>query len=191
MAGPTRVCSACGVEKPLPAFHRTGKGDAREARCGACSVAAKLARYSARKAGERQVAPPIEKRCGACGETKSAAAFRRSWHSDSGLDPRCNPCIAAERRLRSFGITQEDYDALFIRQNGVCAICGCAETSLANHGQSVKALAVDHDHETGAIRGLLCHNCNKGIGHLGDSPNRLLAAAAYLLMQQNVIGAVR
>jgi hypothetical protein len=45
----------------------------------------------------------------------------------------------------------------------------------------IKALAVDHNHATGEIRGLLCANCNKGIGNLGDSPDRLLVAAGYLL----------
>lgn len=55
-------------------------------------------------------------------------------------------------------------------QNGLCAIC---------HEAPVEA--VDHNHTTGEVRGLLCHMCNRGIGFLGDSPKRLAAAYKYLM----------
>jgi len=78
-------------------------------------------------------------------------------------------------RLKLYGLTTEDYDALYDRQGGRCAICGCSE------GESIKgAFAIDHDHTTGRVRGLLCGLCNTAIGKLQDSPTLLRKAATYL-----------
>ena len=76
---------------------------------------------------------------------------------------------------RSYGITMDDYDAMFKAQDGRCAIC-------RGVGQNVgrRPLGVDHDHTTLAIRGLLCRNCNATLGLMGDDPERLNLAAAYL-----------
>jgi hypothetical protein len=79
-----------------------------------------------------------------------------------------------------FGITLEQYQEMFDAQGGVCAICGKPETSKSNTGDD-KLLAVDHDHKTGEIRGLLCNKCNAGIGHFDDSDNLLEKAIKYLL----------
>lgn len=70
-------------------------------------------------------------------------------------------------------MTIPDYDALLASQGGTCAICGGANAN----GQR---LAVDHNHATGKVRGLLCHNCNSGIGHLMDRPDWLRKAAEYV-----------
>lgn len=72
-----------------------------------------------------------------------------------------------------YGITLEAYEHMLAEQNGVCAIC-----KRPNHAGF--RLAVDHCHETGDVRGLLCGDCNRGIGSLGDSSDRLRAAAMYL-----------
>jgi len=64
-------------------------------------------------------------------------------------------------------------------REGLCDICGKEETVLGSTGK-VKALAVDHDHGTGRIRGLLCNNCNRGIGLLDKEPDLLRRALAYL-----------
>ena len=74
-----------------------------------------------------------------------------------------------------YGITPEDYDAMFDSQSGRCAICGTDRA-----GGSGDRLHVDHSHETGEVRGLLCGNCNRGIGHFKDSPDTLREAADYL-----------
>jgi len=81
-------------------------------------------------------------------------------------------------RKRRFGITPEQYAEMFQSQNGVCAICNQPET--ATRLGKVKALAVDHCHKSGAIRGLLCADCNTGIGKLKDDPEVLRSAARYL-----------
>lgn len=76
-----------------------------------------------------------------------------------------------------FGMRIEDYNALLSRQGGCCAIC------LADKPRSDKytRFSVDHDHETGEVRGLLCGHCNSGIGFFSDDPQRLVTAATYLL----------
>jgi hypothetical protein len=79
---------------------------------------------------------------------------------------------------RTYGITIEEWDAMFTEQGGLCAICHRPETATL-HGV-VKRLAVDHDHITGTVRGLLCQNCNRAIGLLGHDPARLRQAAEYL-----------
>jgi hypothetical protein len=77
------------------------------------------------------------------------------------------------RIFHLYGITPADYQALLNAQGGGCAICG-----LTNSGRD--RLAVDHDHKTGTVRGLLCHGCNIGLGNFHDSPTNLQKAIAYL-----------
>lgn len=82
--------------------------------------------------------------------------------------------IARRSRLRRvYGITPEEYDALAAKQKNACAIC--KQECVTGY-----RLAVDHDHETGRVRGLLCMHCNSGIGNLNDSIPLLQAAIRYL-----------
>jgi len=84
-----------------------------------------------------------------------------------------------DQKLRYvFGITIAEYYELHKKQSGVCAICGRPETKML-HGV-ITNLSVDHDHETGKVRGLLCYRCNTGIGKLRDSADLLRKAADYL-----------
>jgi len=76
---------------------------------------------------------------------------------------------------KMYNITLEEYDILLEKQNGVCAICFGKETSYRN-----EVLSVDHNHETGKIRGLLCNTCNRAIGLLKDDPKLLINAVNYL-----------
>lgn len=81
-----------------------------------------------------------------------------------------------DRRLRRlYGISISDFNAMFKRQSGVCAICG---SDKAFKGRS---LSVDHCHMTGKIRGILCGHCNAGLGHFKDSVDALRKAIHYLL----------
>lgn len=70
-----------------------------------------------------------------------------------------------------YNVTQEQYDALLSKQNGSCAICNKTTDYF---------LCVDHRHDTGKVRGLLCRSCNKAIGQLGDTPEALFKAYLYL-----------
>ncbi len=79
---------------------------------------------------------------------------------------------------KNFGLTVADYQKKFVAQNGVCAICERQEVSKRNG--EVKWLAVDHDHETGVVRDLLCTACNNALGQLQDDANLLRKAADYI-----------
>lgn len=131
------------------------------------------------------------KRCKECGETKALAAFHRnSRMKDGRLNScskcrryRCEPQNAEKKRARQlkslYGITLEQYDSLLKLQNGYCAICQRPETRRLRG--KVRPLAVDHDHETGRVRGLLCGHCNSGIGYFKENPRLLKVAAGYCL----------
>lgn len=82
--------------------------------------------------------------------------------------------------LRLYGITLERYERMLDAQGGVCAICKLPET--AKHARN---LAVDHDHDTGAIRALLCMRCNTVLGVLRDSPELAERLAEYLETHRN------
>ena len=81
-------------------------------------------------------------------------------------------------RRRAYGITPDEYAALLESQGGVCAICKQPETT--KRGGLLVGLAVDHDHGSGRVRGILCTNCNQGLGRFADDPARLRAAGDYL-----------
>jgi len=78
---------------------------------------------------------------------------------------------------KNYGLTKADIEAMLIKQGNVCAICGHAEWG-------AKGPHVDHDHKTGAVRGLLCHRCNVSIGLLDDDPARARTLADYLEAKQ-------
>lgn len=86
---------------------------------------------------------------------------------------QAHPGIQREYNLQKFGLTPAEYEAQLVRQGSVCACCGSPPAAK-------RRLAVDHDHKTGRLRGLLCHRCNLGIGSLGDSIEGVERALAYL-----------
>jgi hypothetical protein len=101
-------------------------------------------------------------------------ARRERWQNDPDYRERSK---AISRRSR-YGITSEQYADMLAVQSGVCAVC--AKPPDPNGIRSASRLHVDHDHQTGLVRGLLCLNCNRGIGYFADDPQRLEAAAQYL-----------
>lgn len=84
--------------------------------------------------------------------------------------------IRSYNRKRAYGVTQEQYDAMVAEQDGKCAICG---REPSGKGKSA-VLHIDHCHETGRIRKLLCTNCNCGIGFFRDDPVLVRKALKYL-----------
>lgn len=86
------------------------------------------------------------------------------------------------RLLFKYGLTLEDYDRMLRAQNGVCAICSLPERSKSRNG-TIQPLAIDHDHETGQVRGLLCARCNAVLGWI-ETPGQLDAALDYLALAE-------
>jgi hypothetical protein len=100
--------------------------------------------------------------------------MRASMNKQARNRPASSKAYAWRRKrlLRKYGLHWSEYQALLTAQHHRCAICG-----------RDAVLGVDHDHNTGQVRGLLCNSCNVGIGHFRDSPALLLAASRYLLTQ--------
>ena len=95
----------------------------------------------------------------------------------------------AQRRFQRYGITPDQFKAMFDEQNGVCAICFLPETRIIKG--TLSALSVDHCHQTGKIRALLCHRCNRTLGAFEDDPGRFERAATYLRSHKAGKGAVK
>ena len=100
---------------------------------------------------------------------------KEAWIANTRNWELKNPDKVKLIRAKRYGgiLGSAGYDALYLKQNGVCAICG-------QPNQNGKRLFVDHCHITGKIRGLLCSFCNSGIGYLKDSPVLLNRAIDYL-----------
>lgn len=139
-------------------------------------------------------APSGFKHCLTCSTTKPVSDFANNSSKSDGKQTRCRACasiagalhrqksevveLAFSRHLqRKYGITRAEYDRMVERQGGVCAICGGRPSG---PDVSNRRFDVDHCHDTGRVRGLLCSACNRGIGFLGDDSARLQSAIDYL-----------
>ena len=130
--------------------------------------------------------PPPERKCHKCGEVKPLEEFANHKGFPGGKDYRCKLCanrMRNDRRLRKvFGISQDQYDELFKKQEGKCAICGREEQTIDPRNKLPRRLSVDHiDTDQGPkIRGLLCQKCNVSLGNFHDDISLLLKAIDYL-----------
>lgn len=143
------------------------------------------------------------KLCSNCQEVKSLADFHPDRRTTTGRGSWCKDCCRDRRRrpdakvkdqaalrkwrrenperwaildrrakLRKYGLTIDQYDEMLAVQGGLCAICRKPPTKLR--------LAVDHSHQTGEVRGLLCGRCNAGVAMFVDTPETMHRAIAYL-----------
>lgn len=99
---------------------------------------------------------------------EQVAARKRRWQQQN------RDKVRNAHLVRTYGITLEEYTRLLHQQQSACAVCGFVP------GPDDRGLVVDHCHDTGEVRGLLCNNCNTGIGLLQDNPQVVEAAAMYL-----------
>ena len=113
--------------------------------------------------------------------TDTYKARSAAWYKNNPEKARAH---WLRQNLKKFNLTPEQYQAMVAQQGGVCAIC----SGLPHSGVmgSPKRLSVDHNHTTNENRGLLCGNCNRGIGVFRESPERLELAAAYLRKWANL-----
>ncbi len=130
--------------------------------------------------------------CPRCGDVKPRSEFPKGRYKD-GLASYCKPCANAYSReshesdpglrrrgkdkalTKYYGLTLKQYEKMVWDQDGLCAICG--EPQRESWG---RYLHLDHDHETGKVRALLCAPCNMGIGHFEDDTERMEQAIEYL-----------
>lgn len=204
----SRACTKCGLDKPLPEFSKAPRGKyGRKASCKTCDAARHKAQFVPRPQDEvareaRYTRQRSESKiCTKCGQAKPRSEFTKSRDGKYGpvLHASCNECKAqrarswfadnperqfeARRRsslLRNYGITVGEYEDRLEAQGGVCAICGQDEPAV--HGRTGKKfrLSVDHCHQTGRVRGLLCQKCNRAIGLMNDNADLLKKAIYYL-----------
>lgn len=112
--------------------------------------------------------------CRCCQAEKPLSDFYYRKETDS-YRTECKECVIERQRYKKLGVCNTEYDKMLTQQKGVCAIC----SSTLNSSRYTK-LAVDHNHRTGKVRGLLCTSCNTALGLMKDSPIRLEKAAEYL-----------
>jgi hypothetical protein len=155
--------------------------------CDSCMTKARERARERRNAGtcprERQIRERREAGLCLCGRQPDDGAYckrckERNRLRHAKLDDEQRTRVRSMYLLRTYGIDLATFDAMLERQGGVCAICKEPETRVSKG--NVTPLSVDHDHQTGRVRGLLCFACNSGLGRLGDTVQGLRAALEYL-----------
>lgn len=121
-----------------------------------------------------------ERTCRVCKIEKPVDCFAPNTIKDGGyvsIDSRCYDCRKPEKaiihRMSKYGVSDQEFTLMLKAQDNRCAIC-------KEVFKSSRATHIDHCHDTGKVRGLLCHSCNVGIGHLKDSVMVLQNAIDYL-----------
>jgi len=175
-----KTCPDCGESKPHSAFGRNrALSDGLSFYCRECLRRRNNAWYRrSREELGKQVRdhswiPDGFRWCPSCRQPVAAADYVRSRTTPSGFGSQCKSCHNRSSGegywRRRYGLTKADVDRLRAAQGDRCAICGdCSPGHL------------DHDHESGAVRALLCQRCNNGLGLLKDDPAVLRAAAEYV-----------
>ncbi|RBY97482.1 endonuclease [Blastococcus sp. TF02-8] len=197
----TKFCRDCGEDRPLTEFTRNRNSrDGYAFYCGAHARRRHNAAKDRRDGKPKRrhprdaVVPEGHKWCPDCEQILPFASFGRNAASKTGRTSYCKPChnargrrskdaVGGERTYhlrRRYGITAAEADAMLATQGGVCAICRAAP-----------AAHVDHDHDSGAVRALLCFNCNGGLGQFRDDPWLLRRAAFYVEHHMNEQGIAR
>jgi hypothetical protein len=154
----SRYCSKCGFLLPLSRFgKRSGRPDGLSVQCKRCR------NESSKNSRQRLIAKDPKRR------EIERKRCKQHYNTKKGKDN------ARQRHLKnSYGITTDEYNLLFNKQSGKCAICDRHQSELK------QSLCVDHNHKTGKVRGLLCDSCNKGIGCFQDNVDLLSNRIQYI-----------
>lgn len=157
----TKVCTKCHIEKSIEEFYRHGTN--KDGHAGACKTCT-LARTSA----YTKAHPEIRNKSIRMWRHRHPERVKR--YKSQGYRPER---VRAYGLRKNYGLSVSDYDNMFAQQDGICAICGLPP-------EGGKHLVVDHDHDTGVNRGLLCNRCNLSIGAFNHNPVLLENAVGYL-----------
>ncbi len=144
-------------------------------------------------------APEGQAYCGHCDSYKPTSEFYASKTGYNGLHFYCKLCVKKQSKKyihervlsnkeKNYGVSAMQYIEMLEKQGHVCAICGRHETKI--HKGTPASYSVDHDHDTGQIRGLLCSTCNSGLGHFFDDIELMRNAINYL-MKNNTKSKIR
>lgn len=151
-----KICTKCLAEKPVTSFYN--RASTKDGLCPHCKECDAI-----RKAKWKKDNPTKYK--------QYFRAYLPAWRKTvSGKESMRKQYRV--QNLKKYGLRPEEYDAMFVAQGKVCAICGV--------GTNGRAFPVDHDNETGKVRGILCDACNVGIGHLRHSEVIMKKAIKYL-----------
>jgi len=120
--------------------------------------------------------------CNRCQQSKAEDEFPALAHGKYWCRDCLNKANHAQQ-MRRLRCSPEEFQALLQAQDGKCAICGTSEGHRSSRGV-VCRLAVDHDHRIDRVRGLLCNNCNRGLGRFKESIKNLESAVRYLKREQ-------
>ncbi|WP_406461619.1 endonuclease VII domain-containing protein [Streptomyces sp. NBC_01622] len=171
-----RGCPRCSRILPRAAFAKNkAMRDGLQAYCRECSAEYYRRRQEAKGKTVRAKVPVPRghKRCPRCGEIKAHSEWEPNATTSDGYASYCKACRADRNQQsyfkRKYGITLAERDEMIASQMGLRAIC-----------LKAPAVHVDHCHQTGRVRGVLCFNCNSGIGLLRDDPAAAYRAADYL-----------
>lgn len=161
-----RRCYVCTIVKPICEFYPSKRknGGGYQYECKSCTRSYKT---EFRRKHYQRLSEALKKY-----KRDNPEKIRAARNKSA----KANPDTHYDYMLKkSYGLSKKDYEQMLADQDGKCAICGKTEST----GRSGK-LHVDHCHTTGMVRGLLCCNCNQGIGRFLDDPKLLISAAAYL-----------
>lgn len=159
-------CKHCG--EPFEYVKTTGR------RRWFCSERCRYEAGEAAKKARAAKLPPRACRCGSTAVARTGTPCCQACRTEQ-RDPAVSRAKERRRTLRKYGITEADWDRMIAAQRSRCAICRTDKP-----GGKDERWHIDHDHESGRVRGLLCHGCNTSLGHFRDDPNILVAALHYL-----------
>jgi hypothetical protein len=178
-----KKCTNCKIEKDFGNFNKNkASKDGLNSQCNDCRKIYRAQYYKERSeeikakaknyySNNKEKAAESKQKYYQKNKDKWAEAAKRMMEKD----PERVKMYKRKWRLKTqFGITLDEYDRLLKVQNNTCAICG------SDHNEEEKGLFVDHNHQTGAVRGLLCSSCNTALGLFRDSPSLISNAFSYL-----------
>lgn len=197
-----RVCTKCGLDKPLSQFFvRPNRKAGYHSSCKECFNEVRRVSKAKKKPPRvtikhaTLVTETSIRKCFRCKVEQPIQNFHKLQSGPGGWGTRCKSCSkdvakkhwethrhklnkrsAACHQKRVYGITPDVKTAMLSAQGGKCAICRC----ILRDTKGMDKVSIDHNHETGVVRGLLCGRCNIGLGMFHDNQGFLSAAISYL-----------